>query len=199
MSKAYIKKPYCLTDFADNAWLDMKNVNALQLPFAESSLDFIISSNMIHHLAKPYEFFKEAKRVLKPQGKIIIQEIHTSFFMRLILRLMRHEGYSYEVDVFDKNTICNDPNDLWSANCAIPEILFNDAKKFRQNFGFEIKDRKFSEFMIFPLSGGVIAKAKTIQLPTGLLKIIDSIDSLLCKIAPNIFALQNRLVLYNEK
>ena len=35
--------------------------------------------------------------------------------MRFLLRLMRHEGYSYDVNVFDENCVCNDPADPWSA------------------------------------------------------------------------------------
>lgn len=198
LSKEYINHEYKLTDFADNYWVEEK-VDALNMPYKDNSLDFIISSNMIHHLARPSQFFSECKRVLKPNGRIIVQEIHASFFMRLLLKLAKHEGYSYDVNPFNKNTICNDPNDLWSANCALPEILFDDVNKFEKEFQFKISDNEFNEFVIFPLSGGVIATKKTLNLPGFLLNIIDSVDTLVCKVAPNIFALQRKLVLTNVK
>ena len=29
-----------------------------------------------------------------------------------------------QIDVFNRNLICNDPDDLWSANNSIPKLLF---------------------------------------------------------------------------
>ena len=60
----------------------------------------------------------------------------------------------------------NDANDLWSANCAIPEILFNNENKFHKTFPFfKIIKNDLNECLIFPLSGGVISKTKMIELP----------------------------------
>lgn len=112
-SKNFILAKKCITtDFNNFAWLDVKNVNALETPFIKDSQDFRVASNMIHHFAKPLDFFNEAWRILKPGGVILIQEVHTSFSMRLILRIMRHEGYDECINVFDEDTICNDANDL---------------------------------------------------------------------------------------
>ena len=58
----------------------------------------------------------------------------TSFFMRFLLRAMRHEGYSYNIDIFNLESVVNDKRDLWSANCAVPEVLFNDIKDFENYF-----------------------------------------------------------------
>ena len=116
--------------------------------------------------------------------------------MRLILYLMRHEGYSYAVDVFDYKTVCNDKKDPWSANCAIPELLFDNEKKFNDFFkNLKIEKQKFEEFLIFPLSGGVISKIKMIELPVFLLKIIDIFDKVLVSNFPSIFALGKKVVI----
>ena len=150
---------------------------------------------MIHHLAKPYLFINECERVLKPKGRLIVQEINNSLMMRIILRIMHHEGYSYEVDPFDRNSICNDPEDLWSGNNAIPNLLFDDIKKFEKSFNFHCIFRKYTEFLIFPISGGVTAKTKTIQLPQWILILIFRIDKILISFSKKIFALQMQLVL----
>ncbi len=196
LAKLFITAPkFVLTDFADHPWVEEK-VDALAMPYANASIDYIVSSNMIHHLATPARFFAECLRVLRPGGRVIIQEINTSLAMRAILRVMRHEGYSFEPNVFSHEIICNDPRDLWSANCAIPRLLFDNQSEFElKHPSFKIIHSKFTEFLLFPLSGGVIAKTKTINLPKFMLSGVDQIDRLLCWIAPQHFALQRQIVI----
>jgi ubiquinone/menaquinone biosynthesis C-methylase UbiE len=199
LSKEFIKhRAFKLTDIANYDWVDCY-VDALQMPFKDSSLDFIISSNMIHHLARPAIFFNECSRVLKKDGILIIQEINASLMMRTILRLMRHEGYSYNIDVFNPNINCNDPHDAWSANCALPNLLFDDKEKFERFFPFKIIHQKYTEFFICLFSGGVIAKTKTINLPHYVLKLVDRFDNLLIILGKKVFPLQRQLVLKNCK
>jgi len=197
ISKYFIKsKNYKVTDFSSHKWLDIKNVDALKTPFKANSFDFVVSSNMIHHIPYPMKFFQEMFRILKPGGFLLIQEINASLFMRLALRLMRHEGYSFELNVFNPNVICTDPNDLWSANCAIPNLLFDDKNKFESKVSeFKIVRSSFSELFLFLNSGGVIAKTFYIPLPRVLLQLIKLIDDFLINFAPKIFALQRQIVL----
>ncbi len=195
VSKLFIESDhYAVTDFADFEWID-KKVDALNMPYENESLDFIVSSNMIHHLAQPTLFFNECLRVLKPSGKLLIQEVNGSFFLRLILKLMQHEGYNYDVNPFDKDEICNDPKDLWSGNNVIPNLLFDDKENFEKYFKFKTVHSSFSEFSIFPLSGGVTAKTKTLLLPLTILRLFNGMDNLLIAISKNTFALQRQLVL----
>lgn len=189
-------KSFLLTDKAEYDWLDIKNVEATATPFENESLDFVVANNMIHHLAHPLKFFKEMNRILKPGGKILIQDINTSFFMRLILQLMKHEGYSFKPDVFDETIVCNNPDDLWSANCAIPQLLFGNSRKFEKNISnFKIIRKKFTEFIIFLNSGGVTAKTFYVPLPLLILVVLKKIDDLLALLFPSIFALQMQIVL----
>jgi SAM-dependent methyltransferase len=197
ISKEFIKtKKFSVTDFADNEWLDQKMVDALNTKIEDESLDFVISSNMIHHVPYPILFFEEMFRILKPGGKLIIQEINCSYSMRFLLRLMRHEGYDFTINVFDRDLICTSPTDLWSANCAIPNLLFDEVNNFNRNIPyFKVLHTGFSEFFIFINSGGVISKTFFIPLPFLILKIVNSIDKLLCKISSTVFALQRQIVL----
>ena len=122
-----------MTDTIENEWVDRK-LDATKLDLADNSVDDIIASHNIHHFSSPVKFFWECKRVLKNNGLILIQEINTSLMMRFLLKIMRHEGWSYQIDIFDENQIANDPKDPWSANCAIPELLFEQADKFHIKF-----------------------------------------------------------------
>lgn len=201
VSKEFIKSEYFkITDYADNEWLDLKMVDALNTNIASASLDFVVSSNMIHHVPYPTLFFEEMDRILKPGGKLIIQEINCSTSMKLLLRLMRHEGYDFTINVFDRNLICTDPQDLWSANCAIPNLLFDNLEEFNKNIPyFRNIHTGFSEFFLFINSGGVISKTKYIPFPFILLKITSLMDKVLCKIFPSFFALQRQVVLEKKQ
>ncbi len=195
-SKFFIKnKNLKLTDVTNEQWIDMY-VDALNLPFEKDSVDVFICSHMIHHLANPYSFLKKAIKCLKPKGKIVISDVNTSLFMRLIIRIMRHEGWSYKPNVFSPIAICNDPADPWSGNCAIPQLLFSDKNLFKCHFpDVEIIHFKLREFFIFPLSGGVIARSKTINLPNYLLFVIDIIDKLLILLSNKLFPLGMEVVI----
>ena len=187
-----------LTDVEKYDWIDVE-ADALNLPFDDGSIDAVISSHMIHHLAKPVVFFREMIRVLKPGGYVVIQEINTSMLMRTLLRVMRHEGWAYDVDVFDEETISNDPADPWSANCAIPYLLFHNPSRFEREFPeLKIIKNTLCEGFIFPISGGVIAKAKTCQLPIPVLKAVDALDEALIRCFPSIFALGRMIVLERQ-
>jgi SAM-dependent methyltransferase len=202
ISKEFIKnKNFQLTDYCENNWLDVKNVNALDTKFPDSSFDFVISSNMIHHISSPIKFLEEMSRILKPNGKLIIQEINCSYATRIILALMNHEGYDFTIaNIFDRSIICNDPNDLWSANTAIPNLLFDDQLKFHSNVSyFNIEFRDDDEFSCFLNSGGVIAKTFYIPFPIFIIKLMQSFDKIITKIFPKIFAMQMKIVLRNVK
>jgi ubiquinone/menaquinone biosynthesis C-methylase UbiE len=200
ISKEFIQaKSFQLTDKENYDYLDIKNVDALNTPFEDSSFHFVISSNMIHHLPNPTLFFKEMNRILINGGVLLIQEINASLLMRILLNLMKHEGYSYDVDVFDETCICTDKEDLWSANCAIPNLLFDDPKIFEEKISFfKIEYTSFDECLSFINSGGVIAKTAYISLPKFLIKSIQKFDKILC-LFPRLFALQRQIVLKNIK
>lgn len=201
-SPLYLQQKPLLTDAILNPWVD-KVIDATNINLPDSSVDVLIASHTIHHFYTPYVFFFEALRVLKPNGFLLIQEINTSLLMRTLLRLMKHEGWSYDVDVFDKKAIVNDPSDLWSANCAVPQLLFQNPDKFSQTFKnehyyFDVQLNKVNECLLFPLSGGVIAKTKVPLLPSRMLDFIEMLDSFLCKLAPSIFALGRSVVLQKK-
>lgn len=197
LSKEFIKvKNFLITDFTNEEWLDKKMVDALNTKLESNSFDFIIASNMIHHVPYPILFFEEMGRILKPGGHLIIQDVNCSTMLKLLLRVTSHEGYDSTVDVFDRKKVCTNPEDLWAGNNSIPNLLFDDINKFNQEINeFEIVYHKYSEFLLFINSGGVVSKTFYIPLLNPLLKLISLIDAFLCRIAPTFFALQRQIVL----
>lgn len=193
-SQFYLKQKIILSDVIKRDYIDEK-IDAMDIQLPDNSVDVFICSHMIHHVAKPTLFLKALEKKLIPGGLVLIQEINTSFIMRLILYIMKHEGYSYKKDVFDEDNVANDPSDPWSANCAIPELLFNNQTQFEKVVPLKVVHNSLNEFLIFPLSGGVIAKAKTIDLPRTVLKLVDLFDQLMVKIFPGLFAFGRSVVL----
>lgn len=194
-SHLYLSPQPALSDATDNPWLDIF-IDATNMELVDSSVDVLIASHNIHHFYSPFKFFKECERVLKPDGVLLIQELNTSLLMRGMLRLMRHEGWSYNVDVFDEQAIANDPHDLWSANCAVPELLFTEAGSFERAFpSLKVEVNELCECLIFPLSGGVISKTRVPELPNFLLNFILLFDRFLVWVAPDLFALGRRVVI----
>jgi SAM-dependent methyltransferase len=197
LSREFIKaKQVLLTDYDGHDFLDSKFVDAMNTPFASEMFDFVIATNVIHHLPHPMQFFREARRILKAGGVLLVHEVHVSLLFRAVLRIMRHEGYSFEPDVFDDECICTDPNDLWAGNNAIPALLFADHQRFEQEVPwFRIEGDQFTECATFLNSGGVTAKTYYLPLPEFLLHSLQAFDNLLSRTLPDIFALGRRLVL----
>jgi SAM-dependent methyltransferase len=193
-SPLYLTQKPILTDAAYNTWID-RFLDATNMELESGSVDVLIASHNIHHFHSPYKFFKECERVLNAGGVMLIQELNTSLLMRSLLRVMRHEGWSYDVDVFNEHEIVNDKRDLWSANCAVPEMLFTDTTRFEQTFpSLKIEVNELCECLLFPLSGGVISKTRVPELPGILLKAVLLLDRLLVWVAPSLFALGRRVV-----
>ena len=196
-SKNFIKaERFLVSDFNDSDWLDLKHINALDTGFEPESFDFVIVSNTIHHLAFPEKFLNEASRILKRNGVLIIQDIYTSLITRILLKIMRHEGFDENIDVFNRLIACNDTNDPWSANCSIPKLLFKSLDRFNQEFPmWEIIHYKNAECLKFINSGGVIAKTHYIRLGPKMLRMQDKLDQVLCRFLPEVFSLQIQVVL----
>ncbi len=63
---------YCRTRFAGEEPSPVVAGTAEQLPFRDRSLDSIVCQGSLDHFAHPDAFLREAARVLKPQGRLVI-------------------------------------------------------------------------------------------------------------------------------
>ncbi len=197
-SKKFIKsKNFKISDYDNLSHLDYKNVDAQNTGFKDNEFDFVISSNMIHHLPFPLKFFDEMHRILKKGGKLIIFDAHCSLLLQIVLILMRHEGFDFTKNVWSYENPSTDSQDLWSGNSAVPYLIFNDKKQFEEKMGnkFRLKYQVLCECFLFLNSGGVTAKTFYIPMNFFFLKIIKFIDKILTKIFPSVFALAYKIVL----
>ena len=197
-TKKFIKcKNFKISDFSDHEHLDYKNIDAQKTGFRNKQFDFVISSNMIHHLPYPLKFFNEMHRILKKGGKLIIVDAHCSATLQIILILMRHEGFDFTKNVWDEDNPKSDENNAWAGNIAVPHLLFDDKKIFEKNMGdyFSMEYEELTECLIFLNSGGVTSKTLHVPLPFFILKILNFIDKILIKVLPQVFGMGRRIVL----
>ncbi len=200
-SKKFIKcKNFKISDFSSHDHLDYKNIDAHNTNFEDNKFDFVISSNMIHHLAFPMKFFDEMHRILKKKGKLIIFDAHCSLILQIVLIIMKHEGFDFTKNVWSLDDPASKNKDLWEGNSAIPFLIFNDQNLFKEKLGekFEIKYLVTCECLLFLNSGGVTSKTFYIPLNIFFLKIIKNIDNFLTRFFPKIFALGYKIVLEKQ-
>jgi hypothetical protein len=109
---------------------------------------------------------------------------------------MQHEGYSFDVDVFDDDSVCTDPSDLWAGNNAIARLLFDDHAAFaRAHPEWRIVRDEPCECLMFLNSGGVTAKTAYLPLPLSVLRLVESFDGVMARLSPTIVALGRRIAL----
>ena len=196
--KDFIKnKNLKLTDLGNDEHLDFKNIDAQNTGFSDESYDYVIASNMIHHIPFPMKFFKEMNRILKKGGRLIIFESYCSVVFQLITIIMKHEGFDFTVNVWNENEANSDEHNAWHGNIAVPHLIFDDKKEFNNNLGkiFKIDYEKLSECFIFLNSGGVTSKTKFLPMNRFFLNLLNLFDIFLIKLFPNIFCMGRKIVL----
>ncbi|OKH22176.1 SAM-dependent methyltransferase [Hydrococcus rivularis NIES-593] len=55
--------------------ISLELIDAKQMPYPDEDFDAVISNSLIHHLPDPLPFLQELKRVLKPNGAILIRDL----------------------------------------------------------------------------------------------------------------------------
>lgn len=197
-AKDFIKnKNFKLSDLGEDSHLDFKKIDAQNSGFKNESFNYVIASNMIHHIPFPIKFFKEMNRILKKGGKLIIFESYCSLIFQIATIIMKHEGFDFTLDVWDEKNPKSDENNAWHGNIAVPHLIFDDKNKFNEKLGkyFHIEYEKLTECFIFLNSGGVTSKTKFIPLNSFFLNALNYLDKFLVKFLPNIFCMGRRIVL----
>ena len=142
------------SDIVFTPWADVI-ADAHALPFRSASFDNLILIDVLHHLENPCTFFDEAKRLLHPNGRIILIEPCISMLSAPFYHLFHPEPVEMHADPF---AIVQPDRDRrpFDANQAIPTLLFLKwRKKFeRKNHDLSILYTDCFDFLAYPLSGG---------------------------------------------
>ncbi len=117
------------TDLIFCPWLDVI-ADAQRLPFREGSVSNVFGLDMLHHLAAPMAFLKEAERVLAPGGRLILIEPWVTPISLLIYRYLHQEDCNLSADPFaDANLEQTAAKKAFDGNQAIPYLLFGPKNR----------------------------------------------------------------------
>ncbi len=142
------------TDIQFERWLDCV-ADAQHLPFREGSTGNIVMVDVLHHVEFPVHFFREAARVLRPGGRIIMVEPAITWGSTLFYRLLHHEPVRMSVDPLVDGTP-DAERDPYDSNQAIPTLIATrDRERFEALFpSLKIRRVVWFSFATYPLSGG---------------------------------------------
>src|SRR5215475_10976747 len=142
------------TDIQSASWLDCV-ADAQRLPFADGCAANIVMVDVLHHLQFPVVFFREAARVLRPGGRVLMVEPAITWGSSLFYRLFHHEPVRTSADVLGDGK--PDPRrDPYDSNQAIPTLLATrERERFHRLFPtLRIACVQWFAFAAYPLSGG---------------------------------------------
>jgi SAM-dependent methyltransferase len=135
-------------------WLDLC-FDAQQMPFGDNEISNVVMIDVLHHLSHPLRFLREASRVLKKGGRLIMIEPYPSILSLPIYRAFHPEPFIFDVDYFGLSDTA--PKEPWEANQAAAYLtFFRDRKKFNSFFSgdFRVVKRQRMSCVLYPLSGG---------------------------------------------
>jgi len=118
--KAHLPEALC-TDLFPNPWIDVV-CDAYALPFDDGSVSHLILLDVFHHLRAPSAFFKEARRVLAPAGRVILVEPFISLSSFPVYGLLHHEPVAWRAPITLDDSL--PPRDYYAAQGNATRLFF---------------------------------------------------------------------------
>jgi len=111
------------TDIFPNPWLDVV-CDGYELPFREQTLSHLVLFDVFHHLEAPAAFFKEARRVLGPGGRVILFEPYISPASWPAYALAHHEPVAWRRKI-NMNETMPRPRAYYAAQGNATRLFFS--------------------------------------------------------------------------
>ncbi|AFY93804.1 class I SAM-dependent methyltransferase [Chamaesiphon minutus] len=74
----------------------LERVDSKRMPYPDLEFDLVISNSLVHHLPEPLSFFQEIKRLIKPDGAILIRDLIRPENDRIVNELVAKFGGDYD-------------------------------------------------------------------------------------------------------
>lgn len=75
--------------------IHLEIVDAKQMPYQDEYFDLVLSNSLLHHLSDPLLFLREIKRVLKPNGGILLRDLLRPTCDRIVEEMVGAIGTEY--------------------------------------------------------------------------------------------------------
>jgi len=106
-------------------------LNGYHLPFRSGSLRAVVMIDVLHHLSRPREFFREAARCVRPGGAVVMIEPWVTAWSGFVYGSLHHEPFDPTAEKWE----FPESGPLSGANGALPWIIFErDLDAFRREF-----------------------------------------------------------------
>ena len=149
-----------------------KVFSAEEMPFSDNEVSAIMMVNVFHHIPDCRKFLREAQRVLKSGGKIVMIEPANSVWSRFIYKNFHHE-------LFDEKRDWTFPSagPLSGSNQALPYIVFErDRAEFDNEFpNLEVAKIELHTGLRYLFSGGVSRMQMIPSFAGGFVKFIENL------------------------
>lgn len=142
------------TDIISAPWVDVV-CDAQDMPFDDDSFNNIVAVDVLHHIERPVKFFREADRILKKDGRIVLIDPAITPMSYLFYKYIHEEPVDMSVHPLEDGDLS--PNRKpFDANQGIPTLLYGRYKNaFETNFpNFKLRQVDYFSLWAYPLSGG---------------------------------------------
>lgn len=164
---------------------------------AESSIDIITLTNVLHHLRDPLQFLRGAARKLAPGGQIVVVEPYCSWLSYPLYKTLHHEPVDFSIarPVLDRIE-----GPLSTSNQAMPQMIFFSRPDWLGELAdcYDLEKTKLGYFtsLAYMVTGGI---SRTFPVPAGLYRWYFGVDRWLARRWPRAFAsfFSARLVVRN--
>jgi SAM-dependent methyltransferase len=177
--KSHLPSAIC-TDLFANPWLDLV-CDAYAMPFADQALSHLILFDVFHHLRAPGAFLKEARRVLRGDGKILLFEPFISLASYPVYAWLHHEPVALEQPIDLRSD--RPATDYYAAQGNATRVFFrHEAGSLLA--GWNLTHAKAMSAFAYVLTGGY---SKPALYPNACLPFLQACDRMLSRF-PRLFA-----------
>jgi SAM-dependent methyltransferase len=113
------------TDLFASPWLDLV-CDGYELPFCDGSVSHLVLFDVFHHLRAPKAFLDEARRVLGPDGRLILFEPYISLASFPVYGWLHHEPVAWRERI-DLSGEAPRRRDYYAAQGNATRLFFKNA------------------------------------------------------------------------
>jgi len=140
------------SDVTPRSWVRLA-ADACHLPLRAGVVDNLVGTDVVHHLPDPIAFLREAARVLRPGGRLLLVEPLISPGSYPVFRFLHHEPVDFS---WSPGAVNERAGNGCVPNEAIPTVFFFRSREMLARLAPELEliCAQPRDWLVYPLSGG---------------------------------------------